>query len=125
MTKSTSSRNTKGQPGLFQAALFGMCPHCGARTLFEAPAQIAGTCSQCGQELARLERGGRLAGLLTIIIAVVLSVIAFAVDDWLKPPIWLFIAVLAPVTISSVLYTLRLFKAASVFRQYQLEQGEP
>lgn len=124
MREGARSPQTKGQPGIGQAALFGLCPHCHARTLFAAPAQVAGECSACGLELAALERGGRLAGLLTIATAFLLMALAFALDEMLRPPIWLHVLLWAPLTVLSVLGVLRLFKAAGVYRQYaRIEQG--
>ena len=38
----------KGQPGLVPAALFGLCPDCGEKTLFDAPIQFADKCDNCG-----------------------------------------------------------------------------
>ncbi|MGB3469823.1 MAG: DUF983 domain-containing protein [Erythrobacter sp.] len=99
-----------------------MCPRCGARTLFEAPGRVAGQCRSCGLVLADLERGARLAGLLTIAIAVVLIMLALAVDEALRPPLWLHVVVWTPVTIGGVLGSLRLFKTAAVYRQYELRR---
>jgi uncharacterized protein (DUF983 family) len=118
MAGGTAPEKRKGQPGLVQAALFGLCPYCGARTLFEAPAQIAGECTLCGEPLAPLERGGRLAGLITILVAALLVTAAFALDSWLRPPLWVHVLVWAPVTIGGVLMALRLFKTASIYRHF-------
>ena len=118
MGRSTVPENAKGQPGLLQAALFGMCPHCSDRTLFEGPAQIAAKCNACGAELAKHERGARLAGLLTIIVAALLITAAMALDEWLRPPLWVHAVVWAPLTVGAVLAALRLFKAASVYRGF-------
>ncbi|MDJ0977062.1 MAG: DUF983 domain-containing protein [Erythrobacter sp.] len=125
MSGSASPKNTKGQPGLIQAALFGMCPRCGARTLFEAPAQVAGTCRACAQPLAELERGGRLAGLLTLLIAALLITAAIALDEYARPPIWVHVILWAPLTVGAVLGALRLFKTASVYRRYEAAQAKP
>ena len=53
MPKSASSEEKKGLPGVTQAALFGLCPRCHGRTLFDAPASIAYRCKACGLEFAR------------------------------------------------------------------------
>ena len=53
----------KGQPdqeqSVVRAALLGSCPRCGGRTLFEAPARVALSCSACALDFGALERGGR------------------------------------------------------------------
>jgi len=122
MTESPRSQDTKGQPGLIQAALFGMCPRCGTRTLFEAPGRVAGECRSCGLVLADLERGARLAGLLTIAIAALLITLALVMDEALRPPLWLHVVIWTPLTIGGVLGSLRLFKTAAVYRQYELRR---
>ena len=114
---------SKGQSGLFQAALFGLCPNCGSPTLFAAPARVAWRCSACQQELAALERGGRLAGLLTIAVAALLITAAIAVVELLRPPLWLQVIVWAPLTVTAVLGGLRLFKTARVYRQFLSSQS--
>lgn len=114
--------DTKGQSGIVRAALLGLCPRCGGRTLFEAPARVALTCSDCSLDFTRLERGGRFAGLLTAVIAVILIMIAFAVDEALRPPLWLHVVFWAPVTVGLVLFTLRLFKTVMVFAAYERSQ---
>ncbi|BDI60665.1 DUF983 domain-containing protein [Qipengyuania nanhaisediminis] len=116
----------KGQSGIFRAALLGLCPRCSEPTLFEAPARMAMTCSHCGLDLAALERGGRFVGLLTVLIAVVLMVIAVGIEYAFRPPIALQAAFWAPVTAGVVLYALRLFKTALLYASYDRreEAGE-
>lgn len=119
---SSSSQNTKGQPGLFAAALFGLCPHCRAKTLFAAPAQIAGHCRACGYDFSSIERGGRLAGMVTILVAFALFAAAYGVDALLRPPLALQMAFWAPVTIGAVLYALRFYKTLFLYAGYERAQ---
>ncbi|MEL6237450.1 MAG: DUF983 domain-containing protein [Pseudomonadota bacterium] len=116
---------TKGQPGLFQAALFGTCPQCGAHTLFKAPAQVAGECRVCALGLAELEWSGRLAGMLTIFVAALLVTAAIALDEFVRPPIWVHVVLWVPLTVSSVLYSLRLFKTAGVYSRFDVIHSKP
>ena len=126
MPQGSGPDSDKGQPGIVSAALSGLCPRCGEATLFEAPARIALTCSKCGLSLAELERGARLAGLVTILVAAILISVAMAVDIYLNPPFWLQVAIWAPLTMAVVIGTLRLYKTALLYRQYevQAEQGQ-
>ncbi len=112
----------KGQSGVIRAALFGLCPRCGARTLFDAPGQIAPECGACGLELAPLAHGGRLAGLVTMILAALLMTAAVLIDEALRPPIWLQALIWAPLTVAVVLGALRLFKTAFVYQAYEAGQ---
>ncbi|MFL0670114.1 MAG: DUF983 domain-containing protein [Erythrobacter sp.] len=109
----------KGQPGLFSAALSGLCPHCGAPSLFAAPAAIAERCGACGLEFLPLERGSRWAGVFTMLLALVLTGLALGIDALIAPPLWLQLAFWAPVTVGGVIFSLRLFKTWLLYAAYE------
>ncbi|MEP0191421.1 MAG: DUF983 domain-containing protein [Erythrobacter sp.] len=119
MPAGSGQSESKGQPGIISAALSGLCPRCGARTLFDAPLRVAIECRACGLPLAQLERGGRLAGLLTMVIAAILITIALTIETTWQPPLWLQAVFWAPVTVLTVLGALRLYKTAMLYRQYE------
>jgi uncharacterized protein (DUF983 family) len=96
-----------------------MCPQCGAHTLFAGPAEIAERCRACALDFAALERGGRLAGPITLVIAALLIALALGVDEWLRPPLWVHVAVWVPLTVGTVIYALRLFKTIGVHARYE------
>lgn len=114
----------EGQSGIIRAALLGLCPRCHEPTLFEAPARVALTCTSCGLDLGALERGGRLGGVLTALMAIVLMLIALGLEEMLRPPLWLQAAVWAPATVGAVIGGLRLFKTALLYASYQM-RAEP
>ena len=126
MSKGASSEKTKGLPGVTQAALFGLCPRCHAKTLFDAPASVAFRCSECGLELAQLERGNRAATLVTFLVAAVMIGLALSIDEWLRPPMWVMALVFVPMTIAIVLGAIRFFKTLLLMARYErsLEQKE-
>jgi uncharacterized protein (DUF983 family) len=109
----------KGQPGLVSAALSGLCPRCGAKTLFTAPAALADECRDCGLDLRALERGGRFVGVVTMVLALALILAALAVDEWLRPPLWASFLFWGPVTVGSVIFALRFYKTMWVYHQYE------
>ena len=119
MPDGSDQSESKGQPGVISAALSGLCPRCGARSLFDAPLRVATRCRACGLPLAELERGGRLAGLLTMTIAALLIMIALAIETVWQPPLWLQAAFWAPVTVLSVIGALRLYKTVILYRKYE------
>lgn len=108
-----------GQPGLVPAALHGLCPRCGAASLFAAPAAVADTCRSCGLAFRPLERGSRWAGVFTLLLALVLTILALTVDWLLAPPLWLQLAFWAPVTVGGVIFALRLFKTVLLYAAYE------
>ncbi len=119
MNSDENSSNKQGQPDLVQAALFGRCPRCGAKTLFEAPAQLAIKCAECELPFAELEGSGRFAGMFTAIIAILLIMLATGLDMWLRPPFWLQLALWLPLTAMVVLASLRVFKTLPMLAAYQ------
>lgn len=118
----TNPNENGGQSGIFRAALLGSCPDCGAPTLFEAPARVAMKCSACGLDYAKYERGGRVSGLFTVLIAIVLILIAVAIENAFRPPLWLQAAFWAPVTVGTVIYALRLFKTVLLYAAFENEK---
>ena len=122
MTPDESPSDTKGQPGLVSAALSGLCPRCGAKTLFAAPAALADECAECGLDFRKLERGGRFVGVVTMLLALVLILAALGVDEWLRPPLWVSFLFWGPVTVGSVIFGLRFYKTMWVYHQYEERQ---
>ena len=59
----TDTQTQKGQPGLVEAALLGLCPECGAKTLFSGPAKFAERCEKCGLDYAAFNVGDGPAAL--------------------------------------------------------------
>ncbi|PKP95567.1 MAG: hypothetical protein CVT75_01320 [Alphaproteobacteria bacterium HGW-Alphaproteobacteria-14] len=99
-----------------------MCPRCGARTLFAAPARLAGQCSDCGLDVCKLERGGRFVGVITMLLALALILAALGVDALLRPPLWLSLLFWGPVTVGIVIGSLRFYKTMWVYHQYEEHQ---
>lgn len=107
-----SDEASKGQGGAIRAALFGLCPRCGARGLWDAPAAFAPACRGCGLAFADYEPRGRwlYAVLLPLIIALMAG--ALKLDEVLRPPLWLLLCVIVVVVPGTIIGALRLVKAA-------------
>lgn len=110
--RSGESQKTKGQPGIPRAALFGLCPRCGARGLWTAPAQLADQCGACGQPFAVHEATGRslYPALLPVIVALIGA--ALWLDDHVTLPVWSLIGLWGAVVPVVVIGVLRLVKVA-------------
>ncbi|GIX18744.1 DUF983 domain-containing protein [Erythrobacter cryptus] len=119
MAPGESPKDKGGQPGFVSAALSGLCPRCGAKTLFAEPAGLADQCANCGLDILALERGGRFVGVVTMLLALVLIIAALAVDEWLRPPLWTTFLFWGPVTVGSVVFGLRFYKTMWVYHQYE------
>ncbi|WP_324074998.1 MAG: DUF983 domain-containing protein [Erythrobacter sp.] len=122
MTADQGPTEKKGQPGFVPAALSGLCPRCGTKTLFHGSAALADECAACGLDFLTLERGGRFVGVVTMLAALVLILAALGVDEWLRPPLWASLLFWGPVTVGTVIGVLRLYKAMWVYHQYEERQ---
>src|SRR3546814_4240950 len=45
----------KGQPPVWRAALFGLCPECGAPTLFDGPVKFRAKCDRSEEHTSELQ----------------------------------------------------------------------
>jgi uncharacterized protein (DUF983 family) len=102
----------EGQPGIAKAALFGLCPQCGAKTLFTSPARFADRCGNCGLDYTGFNVGDGPAALLTLVIGALIIVMALMLDSAVRPPFWVHVVIWVPVTAAMTVYALRVSKAA-------------
>lgn len=114
----------KGQPGIAAAALFGLCPQCGGRSLFEGLAQFAPKCRACGLDFAKFNVGDGPAAFLTLIIGALVVGLAIWVEVSFAPPFWVHLVLWVPLTAGAVIWGLRAAKAALLAAEYQRDAGE-
>lgn len=116
--------NTKGQPSIAEAALFGLCPACGAKTLFAGPVAFADKCRACGLDYGKFNVGDGPAAFLTLIIGALITGLALWLDAAFRPPFWVHIILWVPITALAVVYGLRMAKAALLHAEYTRKAGE-
>jgi uncharacterized protein (DUF983 family) len=116
--------DTKGQPGVAAAALFGLCPQCGAKGLFGGIASFAPRCRACGLDYARFNVGDGPAAFLIMVIGAVVVGLALWVEFSFDPPIWVHAVLWAPVITAATLGGLRLTKAALLITEYRRNARE-
>lgn len=102
-----------------RAALFGLCPECGAKTLFDGPIAFADACRACGLDYSRYNVGDGPAAFLTLIIGALVVALALSVELTLHPPFWVHVLLWIPLTFAAVLYGLRMGKAALLAAEHQ------
>ena len=115
---------SKGQPGTTRAALFGLCPQCGSRTLFEGLAQFAPKCRACGLDFGKFNVGDGPAAFLTLIIGALITGLALWLELAWHPPFWLHIVLWVPITAAAVVWGLRAGKAALLAAEFQRQAYE-
>jgi uncharacterized protein (DUF983 family) len=113
-----------GQPALGEAALFGLCPRCGERTLFAGPIKFAATCSSCELDFGKFNVGDGPAAFLTMIVGAVVVILALTLQLTVEPPWWVHVLLWVPLTTFGVIGGLRLAKGALMWSEYRQRAGE-
>ena len=116
--------DTGGQPGLVPAALFGLCPRCGSRTLFVGLAKFAPRCRVCRLDFSTFNVGDGPAAFLTLIVGAVITAAAIGLELAAHPPFWVHILLWVPITSAAVIWGLRAGKGALLAAEYQRQAGE-
>ncbi len=119
-----SAQSTKGQPAFREAALFGLCPRCGERTLFAGWVAFAPRCRACGLDLARFNVGDGPAAFLTLIVGAILVGLAAWLAVAVGPPWWVHMLLWPALGLALTLGGLRVAKAALLFFEYRQQAGE-
>jgi len=105
-------------PSLAAAAVKGLCPHCGARTLFAGLASFAPGCRACGLDFGSYNVGDGPAAFLILIVGAIVAAGAILLDQMAGPPWWVH-AVWLPIGAVLTVYGLRLGKAALLFQEHK------
>lgn len=108
----------KGQPGIAEAALFGLCPQCGGKTLFARGVRFAERCRACGLDYDSFNVGDGPAAFLTLLIGAAVTALAISVELTFRPPLWLHALMWVPVTALAVVFGLRIAKAALLASEF-------
>lgn len=119
-----SDHQRGGQPGIASAALFGQCPRCGGRTLFDGVVKFACRCRACSLDFEGFNVGDGPAAFLTLVIGALVTVLAVSLELVWHPPFWLHILLWVPITTAAVIWGLRASKGALLAIEYQRSAGE-
>jgi uncharacterized protein (DUF983 family) len=120
----TDAKIPEGQPGIAKAALFGLCPKCGAKSLFTNPVHFSQNCGTCGLDYTGFNVGDGPAALLTLVIGALIIVLAILLDIAVRPPFWVHAIIWVPFTIFMVVLSLRVAKGALLISEYRNRAGE-
>lgn len=116
--------NIKGQPGLTEAALFALCPRCGAKGLFSGMIRFSDRCAACGLDYIRFNVGDGPAAFLTLLIGGLGTVLAIWLQLAASPPFWVHIILWIPLTTAAVVLGLRAAKAGLLYTEFTRKAGE-
>ncbi len=120
----TNTPTPEGRPGETQAALLGLCPACGQKTLFGGLVNFAPKCSHCGLDFSRFNVGDGPAAFLTLGIGALVVILALWLEFTVHPPFWVHILLWVPLITVSVIWGLRVTKAWLLQAEYWRSAAE-
>lgn len=104
---------------LLKIGLLGLCPQCGARTLFHRVASFRAACSQCGLDFSSFDVGDAAAPFLIFLVGTVVVVGAIWLELSRAPPWWVHALIWIPLTLLLTLALLRFAKAVLAAQEYR------
>jgi uncharacterized protein (DUF983 family) len=119
-----NGNHSKGQPAIGEAALFGLCPRCGCKTLFAGLTAFAPRCSACGLDYEQFNVGDGPAAFLTMIVGGVIVALALWLQLSVEPAWWVHVLLWVPLTVAGVVGGLRLAKSWLLASEYSRKAGE-
>jgi len=106
-------------PNPVKAALGGLCPRCGARTLFTGLATFTARCRACGLDFSAFNVGDGPAAFLIFIVGGITVALAMAVELGLSPPWWVHVLLWVPLATILTIGLLRVSKALLLALEYR------
>lgn len=100
-------------------AIKGLCPRCGAKTLFVGPIRFAARCGACGLDYGQFNVGDGPAAFLTFFLGALLVGIAITLELAAEPPMWLLALILVPIGVIAVVGSLRVAKGVLLALEYR------
>ena len=113
-----------GQPDVIPAALFGLCPNCGQKTLFANVTRFSDKCRACGLDYSQYNVGDGPAAFLTLIVGGVILALALVVELNFNPPLWVHVLLWFPLTSAAVVGSLRFSKALLLILEHRNQARE-
>ncbi len=114
----------KGQPTLAKAALFGLCPDCGHKSLFANVTKFSDKCDHCGLDFSQFNVGDGPAAFLTMVVGAIVITMALLFDSAVHPPFWVHMLIWIPFTSVLVILSLRAAKGALLIAEHRNKTGE-
>ncbi|HEX7848527.1 MAG TPA: DUF983 domain-containing protein [Sphingomonas sp.] len=107
-----------------QVALRGLCPRCGAPTLFAGWLRFADKCTACGLDFSAFNVGDGPAALLILVLGGAIVAAAIVLELSLSPPFWVHLLIWIPLSAAAVVASLRVSKAALLALEYRNKARE-
>lgn len=102
----------------------GLCPQCGAQTLFASPVRFSDNCRLCGLDYRQFNVGDGPAAFLTMIVGALMLGLALALEFSVHPPLIVHILLWPVLTVACVVGSLRVAKAMLLTLEYRNKAKE-
>lgn len=109
---------------LILAAARGLCPECGAPTLFATVTRFSDRCRACALDFTQFNVGDGPAAFLILIIGALVTAFAVVTEVKVHPPFWVHILIWLPLTVILAVGALRVAKAALLILEYRNKARE-
>ena len=110
---------TSAPPAIMDVALKGLCPRCGAPTLFRGWLKFADRCAVCNLNIGGFNVGDGPAAFLTLILGTIVVAAAVVLEVTVHPPWWVHVLLWIPLTTAGVIGSLRIAKGALIAVEYR------
>ena len=115
---------TERTPTPAEAALRGLCPRCGAPTLFAGLVTFAPKCRACGLDYDAFNVGDGPAAFLILIVGGIVTALAVMVELAFAPSWWVHVLLWLPLTAALTLGLLRIGKGLLLALEYRNQARE-
>ena len=102
----------------------GRCPRCGKGALFQGMLTVRSSCAHCALDLSGHEQGDGPAVFGIFALGIILMGLAIWVEFRFDPPLWLHVALWAPIGSAMAVIILRVLKATLVALQYRHRRSD-
>ncbi|MCD2325137.1 DUF983 domain-containing protein [Sphingomonas sp. IC-56] len=111
-------------PPPIASGLQGVCPRCGAQTLFRSYLAYADTCSNCGLDFRDFNVGDGPVVFLTLGIGTIVTILALIVELKYEPSFLLHALLWLPLTLVLTVLTLRVAKGWLIALEFRNKARE-
>lgn len=102
----------------------GRCPRCGRGALFSGFLDVTERCAVCGLDFSGHDAGDGPAVAGIFILGFGIMGLAWLLEVWLQPPLWLHAVVWIPLTVIGAVALLRPLKGLTIAIQYCVRSVE-
>lgn len=107
------------EPKPIEAGLRGLCPRCGASSLFGGAVSFAPRCRACGLDFSGFNVGDGPAAFLIFGVGGLVTALAIALELAAEPPWWVHVLLWVPLTALLTIGSLRAAKGLLLALEYR------